>query len=93
MSFFKNIFINLLRIHSSFFTYFLFFKYFKFVNSKIADFEIRWDRIRRISVKFAEFVNAGIVASRIITVVRAIQAHLHIRKMRVFSRRMQEEQS
>jgi hypothetical protein len=42
MSFLKNIFTNLLRIHSSFFTYFLFFKYFKSMNSKIADFEIRW---------------------------------------------------
>jgi hypothetical protein len=42
MSFLKNIFTGLLRIHSSFFTFFLFFKHFEFVNSKIVDFEIRW---------------------------------------------------
>jgi hypothetical protein len=46
MLFLKNIFTSLLRIHSSFFTYFvayfLFFKYFESVNSKITDFEIRW---------------------------------------------------
>jgi hypothetical protein len=55
MSFLKNIFTSLLRIHSSFFTYFLFFKYFEFVNSKIIDFEIWWgpnpsnfSKIRRI---------------------------------------------
>jgi hypothetical protein len=46
MLFLKNIFTRLLRIHSSFlhifFAYFLFFKYFESVNSKITDFEIRW---------------------------------------------------
>jgi hypothetical protein len=42
MSFLKNIFTNLLRIHSSF-LYFLFFKkYFESVNSKVTDFKIRW---------------------------------------------------
>jgi hypothetical protein len=40
MSFLKNIFTGLLRIHSSFLH--IFFKYFKYVNSKIIDFEIRW---------------------------------------------------
>jgi hypothetical protein len=45
MLFLKIIFISLLRIYSSFFTYFLHFyfsKYFESVNSKIVDFEIRW---------------------------------------------------
>jgi hypothetical protein len=41
MSFLKNIFTSLLRIHSSFLHIFLFFKYFEFVNSKIPDFKIR----------------------------------------------------
>jgi hypothetical protein len=41
MPFLKNIFTGLLRIYSSFF-YFLFFKYFESVNTKIANFKIRW---------------------------------------------------
>jgi hypothetical protein len=57
MSFLKNIFTSLLRIYSRFFTYFLFFKYFKSINSTITNFKIQWDRIRQISVKFTEFVN------------------------------------
>jgi hypothetical protein len=42
MLFLKNIFISLLRIRYSFLHIFLFFKYFKYVNSKIVDFKIRW---------------------------------------------------
>jgi hypothetical protein len=42
MLFLKNIFTDLLKIHSIFLTYFYFFKYFKYVNSKIIDFKIRW---------------------------------------------------
>jgi hypothetical protein len=42
MSYLKNIFTGLLRIHSIFLHIFYFFKYFKSVNSKIADFEIQW---------------------------------------------------
>jgi hypothetical protein len=43
MSFLKNIFISPLRIHASFLhTFFIFFKYFEYVNSKITDFEIWW---------------------------------------------------
>jgi hypothetical protein len=42
MFFLKNIFTGLLRIHSRFFTYFLFFKYFESMNSKITDFKIQW---------------------------------------------------
>jgi hypothetical protein len=43
MSFLKNIFIGLFRIHSSVYMFFFyFFKYFETVNSKIADFEIQW---------------------------------------------------
>jgi hypothetical protein len=41
MSFLKNIFTGLLRIHSIFSHIFYFFKYFKFINIKIVDFEIR----------------------------------------------------
>jgi hypothetical protein len=52
MSFLKNIFTSLLRIHSSFFTYFYFFKYFESVNSKITDFEIPWGPH---SLNFGEF--------------------------------------
>jgi hypothetical protein len=54
MLFLKNIFTNLLRIHSSFFTFFLFFKYFESMNSKIGDFEIQRDRIRQILVNFGK---------------------------------------
>jgi hypothetical protein len=53
MSFFKNIFTSLLKIHSSFFI-FLFSKYFKFMNSKIVDFKIRCDRICRILSNFGK---------------------------------------
>jgi hypothetical protein len=42
MSILKNIFIGLLRIHSSFLYIFIFFKYFESVNIKIIDFKIRW---------------------------------------------------
>jgi hypothetical protein len=42
MSFLKNIFTNLVRIHSSFLHIFNFSKYFESVNSKITDFEIQW---------------------------------------------------
>jgi hypothetical protein len=41
MLFLKNIFTSLLRIHSSFLhIFFLFFKYFESVNSKITNFKI-----------------------------------------------------
>jgi hypothetical protein len=42
ISFLKNIFTDLLRIHSSFLHIFYFLKYFEFVNKKITDFKIRW---------------------------------------------------
>jgi hypothetical protein len=57
MSFLKNIFTGLLRIHSSFLHIFYYFKYFKSMNSKSPILKFEGDRIRRISVKFAEFVN------------------------------------
>jgi hypothetical protein len=59
MSFLKNIFTSLLKIHSSFLHIFYFFKYFESVNSESTILKFGGDRIRRISVKFAEFVNPG----------------------------------
>jgi hypothetical protein len=80
MSFLKNIFTNLLRIHSSFFTYFLFFKYFESVNSKSSILKFGGNRIRQILVKFTEFVNPGSTTALLIDdlenhVVSNLQPH------------------
>jgi hypothetical protein len=60
MSFLKNIFTSLLRIHSSFLHIFYFSKYFESVNSKIADFEIWWrpnpSNFSKFRYKIAKFV-------------------------------------
>jgi hypothetical protein len=74
MSFLKNIFIGLLRIHSSFFTYF--FKYFESVKVKLLILKFGGDWICRISVKFTEFVNPASGDEVQAHVVRALAAWL-----------------